>query len=253
VTNQRKQRTVLITLVLVYALLVLVSYLFFLDALMGSAQTALPATTMPSWLLGTATATLVLVIYGLAGLTSIWFARKLGIPAIYREGAGWRQLAGWPLVIGVCAGGVLVLLDWFFTQVLHQPPLPHPSFPFAIIASATAGIGEEILFRGFVMGLWAFLLNLLLRRWQRTALALWTANFIAALAFAASHLPAVMFLYDAQSPAELPPMLLVEIFLLNSLIALPAGWQSIKNGLIAAIGIHFWADIVWHVLWPLTH
>jgi hypothetical protein len=34
----------------------------------------------------------------------------------------------------------------------------------SFIASATAGFGEEIVFRGFVMGVWAFLLNLLQRR-----------------------------------------------------------------------------------------
>lgn len=42
---------------------------------------------------------------------------------------------------------------------------PHPELPYSIIASASAGIGEEIMFRSFVLGLWAFLGNLFLWRW----------------------------------------------------------------------------------------
>ena len=178
--------------------------------------------------------------------------RKLGLPGIYRAGAGWDEFFWLPLIIGVIAGVLLVLGDRLFMWAGDLPSLPHPPFPFAIVASASAGIGEEIMFRGFVMGLWAYLLNLLLRRWRMTGLALWIANVIAALAFAAGHLPTVMVLYNAASPAELPSLLVAEIFVLNAVVSLAAGWRYMTSGLVAAIGIHFWADIVWHVLWPLV-
>ncbi len=119
----------------------------------------------------------------------------------------------------------------------------------SLIASATAGIGEEIIFRVFVMGLWAFLLHLIFRR--NVGLVTWIANVIAALAFAAGHLPAAMYLLGAASPLELPAALLAEIVLLNSLVALVAGERYARDGLVAAAGVHFWADVVWHVIWPL--
>jgi hypothetical protein len=74
---------------------------------------------------------------------------------------------------------------------------------------------------------------------------------IAALAFAAAHLPAAMLLVGVQTPAELPLLILVELFALNGLLGMVAGERYIKDGLVAAVGVHFWADVVWHVLYPL--
>ena len=115
-----------------------------------------------------------------------------------------------------------------------------------------AGIGEEIMFRMFVLGLWAFLINLILRRWRATKLALWIANVIAALAFAAGHLPAAMMLLGVTTPDALPPVVLVELFLLNGIVAIVAGERYMRDGLVAAAGVHFWADVVWHVIFPLV-
>ena len=35
----------------------------------------------------------------------------------------------------------------------------------------------------------------------------------------------------------------------DSMLSVLAGWHLRYNGLLAAIGIHFWADVVWHVVW----
>ena len=45
---------------------------------------------------------------------------------------------------------------------------------------------------------------------------------------------------------------LVELFLLNSIVSLIAGERYMRDGLVAAIGVHFWVDIIWHVIWPLV-
>lgn len=252
-TERRNQLLVLGALIEIYAILVFLTYTVFSSAIAEMAGGALPATASPDdWVFALISAAFVVVIYGLAGLAGFWFARKLGRPGIYRVGAGWKELFWLPLLIGVVVGVLLVLGDRLFMWAGDLPPLPHPGFPFSLVASASAGIGEEIIFRGFVMGLWAFLLNLVLRRWRMTHLALWIANIIAALAFAAGHLPTVLVLYGASSPAELPGLLVAEIFVLNAIVSLAAGWRYMTSGLVAAIGIHFWADIVWHVIWPLV-
>ena len=251
-TETQKQLSVLSLFLAIYALLVFLTYTLFRSAVAEMAGGALPTAGADDWVFALASVALVVVLYGLVGLAGFWFARKLGLPGIFRVGAGWNELFWLPLIIGVIVGLLLILGDRLFVWAGDLPALPHPPFPFAIVASASAAIGEEIMFRGFVMGLWAFLLNLVLRRWHMTSVALWAANIIAALAFAASHLPTVMVLYGATSPAELPNLLVAEIFVLNTVVSLAAGWRYMTSGLVAAIGIHFWADIVWHVLWPIV-
>jgi hypothetical protein len=61
-----------------------------------------------------------------------------------------------------------------------------------------------------------------------------------------------MTILGVSTPAEIPAPVLLELFTLNSLVGLVAGERYMRHGLVAAIGVHFWADIVWHVLWPLV-
>ena len=58
-------------------------------------------------------------------------------------------------------------------------------------------------------------------------------------------------LTGAASVADLSPIILVEVFLLNGFVGLLAGERYMKDGLVAASGVHFWTDIVFHVLWGL--
>ena len=61
-----------------------------------------------------------------------------------------------------------------------------------------------------------------------------------------------MMLTDVATPDQIPTLVLIEMFLLNGLLGMVAGERFMKDGLVAAIGVHFWADIVWHVLAPLV-
>ena len=257
-----RQLAILFALILFNALLAILYYLLIPPEGLAVPGYTQEATNIPRWLLGLANAGIVLVLYSLAGLAGFWFARKLGLPGVYRPGASWRSWFLIPLLAGLVLGVILVVADRIFTPWIasgfaathlevNWQGFPHPQIPLSIIASATAAIGEEILFRSFVLGLWAFLLNLILRRWNATRTALWIANVIAALAFAAGHLPAAMILTGTASPAELPAPLLLELFLLNGIVGLVAGERYFRDGFVAAIGVHFWTDIIWHVLAPL--
>jgi membrane protease YdiL (CAAX protease family) len=208
--------------------------------------------SVPGWLLGLANAGITIVLYGLAGLAGVWFARRLALPGVYRPDAGWRRWFVIPMVIGVAVGVLLVIGDHLFALARDWAGFPHPPFPLSVLASAAAGIGEEILFRLFVMGLWGWLLHLLFRRRGATPAILWAANVIAAVCFAAAHLPGAMFLLGVENPAGIPPLVLSELLVLNVMVGLIAGELYMRDGLVAAVGVHFWADIVWHVLWPLV-
>lgn len=254
-SHRRRQLTLFGGLLATNALLVFVAFALGLpQGVMAGQEIPEPFASMPGWLLGLANAGIVLVLYGLLGLAGVWFARKLSLPGIYREGAGWRHWVVVPMVIGAALGFVLIIGDVLFARASEDwAGFPHPEFPLSIFASATAGIGEEILFRLFVMGLWAFLLDLALRRWKARRLALWAGNVVASLAFGAAHLPATMMAVGVSTPADLPSIVIAEVIVLSGIAGIVAGERYMKEGLIAAVGIHFWADVVWHILWPAVH
>ena len=249
--SPRRQILLLSIMLSIYASLAFISYYGFFDQMMQLPGAEPEFDFNQRWILGLANAGLVIVVYGLLGLAGYWFARKLNWPGIYREGAGWRGWLVQPMVIGLLLGVFVVVADRFFAVLNAWDGFPHPPFPLSLIASATAGIGEEILFRAFVMGLWAYLLNRFLIRWIQAKVAFWIANFIAALAFGAAHLGSAMYLLGGTSLSVISPLIMSEIFLINGVIGLVAGERYMRQGLVAAAGIHFWTDIVWHLIWPL--
>lgn len=247
----RKQLTVFLVLLVVHALSTFATYAFFSEAMALMLGVPMPDMGVSNAVVGLANAGIVLVMYGLLGFGGYWFARKLSLPAIFSEDGNWRRWFFVPMLLGLAGGVALVIGDLLFAPINDYGRFVHPDFPVSILASISAGIGEEIAFRGFVFGLWGFILNWLLKRFNGRTLALWIANVIAALAFGAGHLGTIMILTGASSLAELDPVLLAEVLLLNGIIGLVAGERYMKDGLVAAAGVHFWTDVVFHVIWGL--
>ena len=249
--NNRKQLTVFFIMLVIYALSAFLVYALLADQLSAVAGIPMPDMGVSNVVLGLANAGIILVFYGIFGIAGYWFARLLGLPGIFSEDGNMRRWFLIPLLLGLVVGVIVVLVDIGFAPINGFGRIPHPAFPTSILAAISAGIGEEILFRGFVFGLWALILNWLLKRFHGRTAALWIANFIAALAFGAGHMGTLMVLTGTSSPAELNPVLIGEILLLNGVMGLVAGWRYMKDGLVAAAGVHFWADIVFHVIWGL--
>lgn len=250
--DTRRQLCVLGVLVAVYSLLAAATYLIFpLDQLVLTQTLPTPELTIPGWQLALANAGIGIFLYGLLGLTGFWLARRLDLPGVFQSSSGWR---GWllsPMLWGLGLGMTIGFVDLLVATLQDWPGFPQPSFPFSLVASVTAAIGEEILFRSFVLGLWAFLLHLILRRWLDGRVLLRIGNLLAALAFAVGHLASAMLLFGVASPTGIPPLILVEILLLNTAVGWVAGTQYIRQGLVAAVSLHFWVDAVLHVVWPL--
>lgn len=248
----RKQLTVFFILLAVYALSAFITYALFIDQLSVMIGIPMPDMGVPDWVLGLANAGIVLVLYGLLGLIGYWFARRLDLPGIFSEDGNWLRWFFVPLLFGLVCGVVLIAGDFLFAPINTIGRFPHPGFPASIFASLSAGIGEEIAFRGFVFGLWGLVLHWLLQRFHGRTAALWIANSIAALAFGATHFGTLLLLTGASSLGAVDPVLLVEVLLLNGIVGLVAGERYIRDGLVAAAGVHFWADVVFHVLWGLV-
>ncbi|OGG00641.1 hypothetical protein A2Y99_05355 [Candidatus Gottesmanbacteria bacterium RBG_13_37_7] len=192
---------------------------------------------------------LIFVGYGLLGLLGYFLSRKNGWPGIYKIGESWKNLLINPLKWGV-VGGLFIIIGSRFFQLFHNlGELPHPTFPYSIAASFAAGIDEELLMRLLLMSFWAWILNLVFKRLNRKYFTDWIAVVIAAFVFGISHLAGPVYTFGFTSFSQIPVIFIVEMSVLNGFVGVVTGRQMIKYGFIAAVGVHFWADIVWHVIY----
>ena len=106
------------------------------------------------------------------------------------------------------------------------------------------GIVEELMLRLFFMSLIAWVLQKLLKK-QTTGILV-AANVVAALLFAAGHLPATWALFGSLSP-----MLLFRCFLLNGGFGLFFGWLYRKHGIQYAMLAHATLHIVSKLIWTI--
>lgn len=194
----------------------------------------------------------MLIVYGGLGLLGLILSSKLGFAEIWDKKVSNRQRFVIPALIGVFTGIVFILADMLFTRFHSFGPFPHPPFPFSIIASATAAIGEEVIFRLFFISFWVWLISyvLLKKSWQN--IVFWIVVVFSALAFGMGHMPGVMALTGFKKFADIPGVLLTEIFLLNGLVSVFAAYYFRKYGFLAAVVIHFFTDLVWHVFYGLV-
>ena len=192
---------------------------------------------------------IMLVLYGGLGFLGLLLARRLGFPGICDADITTRQRFFIPLLWGGTIGLFFVAADVAFAGLHALGRLPHPPFPASLAASAAAGIGEEVMFRLFFIPFWLWLIGSVLFKVRDKTRLFWGVSAFSALAFALAHLPAAMILYDFASIAQVPAALLVEIILLNGVLALAAAYLFRAYGFLAAVGVHFWVDIVWHVGW----
>ena len=194
-------------------------------------------------------ATIMLVLYGGLGFLGLRLSQRLGFPDIWDSQVTGRQRFLIPALTGVGIGIFFVLADLAFSRFHTLGPLPHPPFPTSVVASAVAGISEEVIFRLFLISFLTWLISyvILKKRWQNQIF--WIAAIFSAVAFALGHIPSVMALLDLEAVGEIPPVLMVEIILLNGVVSLFAAHYFRKLGFLAPVGIHFWTDVVWHVVW----
>lgn len=194
-------------------------------------------------------AAIILVLYGGLGFVGLKLSQKLGFADLWDPKVSHKQRFLLPALIGIGLGIFFILADAIFSQFQPSGLLPHPPFPTSLVASATAGIGEELIFRLFFISFWVWLISyvLLKGKWQNQTF--WIVAVLSALAFALGHLPAAMLLLEFKTVSEIPPALISEIIILNGVLSLFAAYYFRKFGFLAAVGIHFWADVVWHVIW----
>ena len=186
--------------------------------------------------------------YGLIlGAVGIFLGKKTGL---------WkdeRTLLRKPLILtavaSVVGGLCLILPDILFfgkySQAIMDSYAVKPTIPYMLAAVLYGGVIEEVMLRLFMMSLIAFLLHKLFgkKAEKPTTGVLITANVIAALLFAAGHLPATAQLMG------ITPMILFRCFLLNGGFGLLFGYLYRKYGLRYAMLAHGGCHIVSKLIW----
>ena len=188
--------------------------------------------------------------YGLVlGALGIFLGKKTGL---------WkdeRHFEKKPLVLTAIvslAGGLLLILPdiLFFgrySQAIMDSYAVKPTIPYMLAAVLYGGVIEEVMLRLFMMSLIVFLLHKLFgkRQVKPTTGILIAANVIAALLFAAGHLPATAQLMG------ITPMILLRCFLLNGGFGLMFGYLYRKHGLRYAMLAHAGCHVVSKLIWIL--
>ena len=245
--NISRSLKIYIGLIGIWVVLAVLNVFFFL------VDSGLPTQDLPASkpIVALVTATIGLVLYGGLGVLGLSFSQKLGFPNIWESTISNKERIVIPALVGIGIGAFFILVDMMLSRFHALGAIPHPSFPASLVASGIAGIGEELLFRLFFISFWVWLLSyvFLKRRYQQSVF--WVVTGWSALVITLAHLPSVMVLFGLQTISEIPVALLVELILINGVLTLFAAYYLKKSGFLAAVGIHFWADMVWHVIWGL--
>ena len=233
------------------ALVIILSILTAINAFLPQGEFALPnqEIPIPKPIIALVNAGTMLVLYGGLGFIGLKLSQKLEFPDIWDDRVSTQQRFLLPALVGLGIGLFFIVMDGVLSQSHPFGPFPHPPFPTSLIVSAIAAIGEEIIFRLFFIpfGVWLISYVILKKRWQEQVF--WIVTIFSALAFAFGHLPSVMVIFGINQINEIPPVLMLEIILLNGILSLFAAYYLRKYGFLAAVGIHFWVDVVWHVIW----
>ena len=155
------------------------------------------------------------------------------------------------VIISLIGGAVFSLDAWTFAKLIPEVAGSYEtagSFDAVTWGASVlyGGITEELMMRLFFMTLIAFIASKLFFRKEETVPAgvLIAANIIAALAFAAGHLPSTITLFGT-----LTPMILLRCFLLNGAFGLIFGRLYRKYGIQYAMLCHALFHIVSKTIW----
>ena len=149
-------------------------------------------------------------------------------------------------------GGIVFSLDhWTFGSIIDGIKSANEASltVSGVIASVLyGGIIEEVMLRLFFMSLIAFIIwKVFCGKYNRENIPTGVfvgANIVAALVFAAGHLPATIAIFG-----ELTPLILFRCFLLNGGFGLVFGWLYRKYGIVYAMLGHALFHIVSKLIW----
>lgn len=188
--------------------------------------------------------------YGLVlGAVGIFLGKKTGLWKDERTIA--KKTLMITIVVSVIGGLALILPDLLFfgkhSQAIMDSYAVKPTVPYMLAAVLYGGVIEEVILRLFFLSGIAFVLHKIFGKKNEMPATgiLIAANVVAALLFAAGHLPATA------ATMGITPMILFRCFLLNGGFGLLFGWLYRKYGLRYAMLAHGGCHKVSKLIWIL--
>jgi hypothetical protein len=199
------------------------------------------------WLSAVAEALFLLAPASAAG---VWLGQKIGLgPRVLRALAsrlpGGREQLRRALLPTLLIGLALGVLGTFAQNAIPKsalmPGLDLPNTFETFLRTLSAALTEEIFFRLGLMTVFVWAILSVAKNPVLRLPALWTGNLLAALLFAAAHLPQVPFQNHGWN-------LFLPFLLVSSGTGLVMGWLYLRYGLLSAMVAHLLVDLVVYVL-----
>ena len=152
------------------------------------------------------------------------------------------------VIISIIGGLTLSIVDRyvfgsFIDPVLHSYD-NKPTIEYIIASFTYGGVYEEILMRLFLMTLFSWIIAKIFYRKEKEipVKVFIISNIVAALLFAAVHIPSTMAM------TTLTPLLIFRCFLLNGLLGLCFGYLYRKHGIGYSMIAHGFAHLISDIL-----
>jgi membrane protease YdiL (CAAX protease family) len=194
----------------------------------------------------------ITIFIGLYLATKIGFGFPILENWLKGESVGSRLKSILPISIelGIVGSALVIVFSLLyvpFPDLLRQSGISVPLWQ-SFLAIFYGGIGEEILFRLFVMTLLVWVTFKIKKTsiGTPTPIGVWLAIVISAVLFGLGHLPV------ASSYVTINAMTVTEAIVNNGIIGIVCGWLYWKKGLESAMIAHFSADVVLHLIVPFV-
>lgn len=194
-----------------------------------------PLATLPPSALVALSLVNPLVLLLLASLAGALCAHRAGLHSAAAGTTRWPTAREWLLAIGsgVALGAAITAMDYAWARAMHGEwaqagGAASATMPQLLLGILYGGLTEEVLMRWGLMALLAWGLQ----RWLGRSRATVFAALLAALVFAAAHLPALA------AAQELTGALVARTLALNALAGLLYGGWFWRRGLETAMAAH---------------
>jgi hypothetical protein len=235
--------------IIIFALVILGSIMVSLDIYLYQFDTANTSElTLPIWIPVLTGFIIFCVLLGGAGFFGIKLSSKIGFPEIWDEKISIKNKIFLPAVFGIIIGIIYIIINIIFTKLFLGISLQSSKFPISILISFYISIYSEIL-RLFLISFFIWLFSIKLQYNQN--IVFWIAGIFCAFIFTFVNIYIVMNSLDIGSININTIFLLVEIVIHYGLFSLVAAYVLRKYGIINAIGIHFWSNIIWYVVYGI--
>ncbi len=198
-------------------------------------------------------------LYGLLGLFGFKLAGEIGLPGVWS--VQYPGLIDYlePAFAGIAVGLIFIFLESGFAGLHGLGYFAGPGFPHSLFALITGAVAEEILYRLFLIPvLVAVILAYRQQRFSGEAIPkgkkglsgsiYWPAAAAAGIIYTLAHGFDMIVSLEEISLTQLPPLVWLQVLLMNLVLALAAAWQFRRRGYLAAVMFHAWFGLVWYII-----